>query len=221
MHLSAGDEGAKVVPASAEVVESVSVWVVVVGPVGGVVAVPSVVEVSVPPGLRISLGFGLTLLNLDLLSSGSWGNNASVGAGDSGSQVVLAASGGGVDQGDVVGHGGGGVGDVGDLGDGVGVGVGQGVGVGIGPSSIDQRDHGLGCLGLLGITLLHGLLLSLDSWDVGGVVGVVVGSPWGGVGRVGPGVAIGQGHDLLLSILSRLLSSLDDREAVVGIGPSS
>merc|ERR1719443_698937 len=110
-----------VVPASAEVVESVSVWVVVVGPVGGVVAVPSVVEVSVPPGLRISLS--LTLLNLDLLSSGSWGNNASIGAGDSGSHVVLAAGGGGVDQGDVVGHGGGGVGDVGDLGDGVGVGV--------------------------------------------------------------------------------------------------
>merc|ERR1719493_300603 len=215
MHLSAGDEGAMVVPASAEVVESVSVWVVVVGPVGGVVAVPSVVEVSVPPSLRISLG--LTLLNLDFLSSGSWGNNASKGAGDSDSHVVLAAGGGGVDQGDVVGHGGGGVGDVGDLGDGVGVGVGQGVGVGIGPSSIDQRDHGLGCLGLLGITLLHGLLLSLDSWDIGGVVG----SPWGGVGRVGPGVAIGQGHDLLLSILSGLLSSLDDREAVVGIGPSS
>merc|ERR1711994_949235 len=96
-HLSAGDEGAIVVPASAEVVESVSVWVVVVGPVGGVVAVP--------PGLRISFGLGLTLLNLDLLSSGSWGNNASMGAGDSESQVVLAASGGGVDQGDVVGHG--------------------------------------------------------------------------------------------------------------------
>merc|ERR1712027_233835 len=131
-----------------------------------------------------------------------------MGAWDSDSHVVLA-------------DGGGGVGDVGDLGDGVGVGVGQGVGVGIGPSSIDQRDHGLGCLGLLGITLLHGLLLSLDSWDVGGVVGVVVGSPWGGVGRVGPGVAIGQGHDLLLSILSGLLSSLDNREAVVGIGPSS
>merc|ERR1712165_16686 len=36
-HLSAGDEGAIVVPASAEVVESV-------------------VEVSVPPGLRISFG---------------------------------------------------------------------------------------------------------------------------------------------------------------------
>merc|ERR1712079_349734 len=69
-HLSAGDEGAIVVPASAEVVESVSVWVVVVGPVGG---------------------------------------------------------------------------------------------VGIGKMSIDQRDHRLGCLGLLGITLLHGLLLSLDS----------------------------------------------------------
>merc|ERR1712027_180137 len=131
-----------------------------------------------------------------------------MGAWDSDSHVVLA-------------DGGGGVGDVGDLGDGVGVGVGQGVGVGIGPSSIDQRDHGLGCLRLIGITLLHGLLLSLDSWDVGGVVGVVVGSPWGGIGRVGPGVAIGQGHDLLLSILSWLLSSLDDREAVVGIWPSS